>query len=133
MALGVIAKSDNATAVGSLADAVHSLQIELREKQSLVDFLLTSQELAKQSRDPVRLASVVGDAEAGRLTPGCVLGGRYSIGDVLGEGGTGVIYKAVDNELGEVIAIKTLRPGLVAADPTALERLKSAHARWLEG
>jgi serine/threonine-protein kinase len=111
--------------VGSLADAVHSLQIELREKQSLVDFLLTSQELAKQSRDPVRLASVVGDAEAGRLTPGCVLGGRYSIGDVLGEGGTGVIYKAVDNELGEVIAIKTLRPGLVAADPTALERLKS--------
>ena len=44
---------------------------------------------------------------------------------MLGEGGTGVIYKAVDNELGEVIAIKTLRPGLVAADPTALERLKS--------
>jgi HAMP domain-containing protein len=111
--------------VGSLADAVHSLQIELREKQSLVDFLLTSQELAKQSRAPVRLASVDGDTEAGRLTPGCSLGGRYSIGDVLGEGGTGVIYKAVDNELGEVIAIKTLRPGLVAADPTALERLKS--------
>jgi serine/threonine-protein kinase len=110
--------------VGSLADAVHSLQIELREKQSLVDFLLTSQELAKQSRDPVPLASLAGDG-AGRLTPGSVLGGRYSIGDVLGEGGTGVIYKAVDNELGEVIAIKTLRPGLVAADPTALERLKS--------
>jgi serine/threonine-protein kinase len=54
-----------------------------------------------------------------------VLGVRYTIGEPVGEGGTGVIYKAVDTELGEVIAIKTLRPGLVAADPTALERLKS--------
>jgi serine/threonine-protein kinase len=111
--------------VGTLADAVHSLQIELREKQSLVDFLITSQELAKQTRDPVRMASGMASGGPGMLVPGWVLGGRYTIGNVLGEGGTGVIYKAVDNELGEVIAIKALRPGLVAQDPTALERLKS--------
>lgn len=111
--------------VGTLADAVHSLQLELREKQSLVDFLLSSQELAKQSRGAARLASGSPGGDGARLEPGAVLGGRYTIGDAIGEGGTGVIYKAIDNELGEIIAIKTLRPGLVAADPTALERLKS--------
>jgi eukaryotic-like serine/threonine-protein kinase len=114
----------SADEVGTLADAVHSLQVELRDKQSLVDFLLTSQELARQGQDG-------GPSSSGRATPigllarGTVLNGRFAIDDVLGEGGTGVIYRAIDRELGETVAIKTLRPGLVADDPTALERLKS--------
>ena len=110
--------------VGTLADAVHSLQIELRDKQSLVDFLLTSQELARHSPQG-RLATPPGAASSAPLARGSVLGGRFAIDAVLGEGGTGVIYRAVDRELGEPVAIKTLRPGVLAGDPTALDRLKS--------
>lgn len=109
--------------VGTLADAVHSLQIELRDKQSLVDFLLTSQELARHSLGAGHSSS--GAGADGSLGRGSVLAGRYSIDDILGEGGSGVIYRAVDQEIGEVVAIKMLRPGVVAEDPVALERLKS--------
>ena len=36
----------------------------------------------------------------------------------------GVVYRAFDRELGEPVAIKTLRPDTVAGDPVALERFK---------
>jgi serine/threonine protein kinase len=37
----------------------------------------------------------------------------------------GMVYKANDLELGETLAIKTLKPEMVAADSSALERFKS--------
>src|SRR3989337_2513457 len=37
----------------------------------------------------------------------------------------GMVFKAVDAELGEVIAIKALKQELLGEDPTALERFKS--------
>jgi tRNA A-37 threonylcarbamoyl transferase component Bud32/HAMP domain-containing protein len=57
------------------------------------------------------------------LQPGERLGGRYQIIETLGAGGMGVVYKARDLELDEVVAIKMLRMRALG-DGEQLERLK---------
>ena len=51
------------------------------------------------------------------------LAGRYELQAIVGAGGTGVVYRALDRTLGETVAVKVLRPELLAADPAARERL----------
>jgi tetratricopeptide (TPR) repeat protein/predicted Ser/Thr protein kinase len=54
---------------------------------------------------------------------GDVLGGRYEILQLLGEGGMGAVYKARDRELDRFVALKLIRPEL-AANPSILARFK---------
>jgi tetratricopeptide (TPR) repeat protein/predicted Ser/Thr protein kinase len=58
-----------------------------------------------------------------QLQPGDVLGGRFEILDVLGEGGMGTVYKALDREVDHFVALKLIRPEL-AAHPAILARFK---------
>jgi tetratricopeptide (TPR) repeat protein len=58
-----------------------------------------------------------------QLQPGDVLGGRFEILDVLGEGGMGTVYKALDREVDLVVALKLIRPEM-AVHPAILARFK---------
>ena len=57
------------------------------------------------------------------LETGEVLGGRYEILKLLGEGGMGAVYKAMDRELNRPVALKVIRPEL-ASNPAILARFK---------
>ena len=114
--------------IGTLADAVRQLLGDLRDKQALVDFLGAGQAMsnATLSRDSEATVVMHGAAPIGSaLQPGQSLGVRYEVKALLGAGGMGMVYRAVDRELQEVVAIKTLKPELIASDTTALERFKS--------
>lgn len=56
--------------------------------------------------------------------PGTVLGGRYTLDAIVGTGGTGVVWRARDRELGEIVAVKVLRPEVVATGEDALDRFR---------
>ena len=110
--------------IGVLAGAFRGLLADLREKQELVAFL-SSAETANTVRVQISSATTEQRIAGAGLTPGSKFAVRYEIKEILGEGGMGTVFKAVDTELGEVIAIKTLKQDFLSQDSTALERFKS--------
>src|SRR6185503_3344208 len=75
----------------------------------------------------------MGATEAGVTAPaaaqadlvfGHVFANRYRIESILGRGGMGVVYKAVDTQLDETVAIKTLPGDVMSRSPEDLERFK---------
>ncbi len=57
------------------------------------------------------------------LETGTLLGGRYEILQLLGEGGMGAVYKAADREVERLVALKVIRPAM-ASNPEILARFK---------
>jgi serine/threonine-protein kinase len=53
-------------------------------------------------------------AESRGVRPGVVVSGRYRIGSLLGAGGMGLVYEAEHQLLGLPVALKLLRPELIA-------------------
>src|SRR5216684_3057472 len=65
-----------------------------------------------------------GEAAAkGQLEPGSMLGERYEILQLLGQGGMGAVYKARDKELDRIVALKLIRSEF-AKNPEILRRFK---------
>ena len=123
--------------VGVLATAVRTMLADLREKESLVA-LMRSAPLSAATTAVRQPTSALTPVTAGPpreasspvdtlepVEPGHVLARRYAIAEQLGIGGSGVVYRAFDRELGEVVAVKMVRPDVLAMDGNALERLKS--------
>jgi eukaryotic-like serine/threonine-protein kinase len=62
-------------------------------------------------------------ATPGAIEPGTVIGERFEVLQLLGEGGMGAVYKAHDRELERDVALKLIRPEL-ARNPEILQRFK---------
>ena len=74
-------------------------------------------------RSPVPEAANRPAANAILLQIGIVLGSRYEILELLGEGGMGAVYKAADREVDRIVALKVIRPEM-ASNSEILARFK---------
>ncbi len=69
-------------------------------------------------------------ADSGPLSPGQAFGARYHVIRLLGAGGMGAVYHAWDAELGVSVAIKVIRPEIMA-DPIAADSVSRRFKREL--
>jgi len=116
--------------IGDLAISFRRMVEELKAKQQLVQVMAASSSTVTQPiHTPgggVATPTAVREMQAGpgMLHSGQIFARRYEIRGVLGMGGMGVVYRAWDSELGEAVAIKTLRMEALQSEPAALERFK---------
>ena len=92
-------------------------QPELHPDATISDSL---PETPASSRGPVLSGIYMKEAI---LQPGDLIGARYEIVALLGEGGMGAVYKALDREVERTVALKLIRPEL-ASNPAILARFK---------
>jgi serine/threonine-protein kinase len=110
---------------------------ELAPRRGLISpqpiYVLTADLAARlassQTITPAGEAEAASGEEAALLTlsgvaPGTLMGRRFQVLSVLGTGGMGVVYKARDRELDDLVALKVLRRDLWG-DRVQLERMKS--------
>ncbi len=114
------------TELRRLERAFNRMVSDLREQQAAEVYFedlshkyITSQVIESKHADDARVAN-----NMHTFLPGKVLGNRFEILQLIGKGGMGVVYEAIDRELDDVVAIKTLRPELLY-DEGKIDRLKA--------
>jgi HAMP domain-containing protein len=123
--------------IGVLARAFNGLLADLREKDEAIRFLKEDLTALRQATAPdSRMVAptdetLVAEPSAARVPAtsrafqgGEIFAGRYEILAAVGRGGMGVVYRARDRQLDEVVALKVLRTEALARDPSLLDRFK---------
>ena len=110
-------------AVGRLARVFDAMatNIRAREQQLHERVRALKNDIAKARESATK---TTGSMAAAMMQTGERIAGRYEILATLGRGGMGAVYRVRDGELGEEIALKTLRKESVA-DEAVIERFKS--------
>ena len=137
---------DSRDEIGDLARTFNSLLADLREKEHLIGFLregmtmmrkggqglspdrgstgpLASAVTASGPGETMTLGSMTAGADGGPVK-GSLFADRYEVLSTLGKGGMGVVYRARDLTLDDIVALKVLRGEMLKDDPTHLERFK---------
>jgi eukaryotic-like serine/threonine-protein kinase len=125
--------------IGVLARTFNNLLADLRERDQMITFLREGMTLLKksvtgtspgsaetasqQATTAFGAASATTPASA-KLEKGATFAGRYEILNTVGKGGMGIVYRAQDRKLDEVVALKVLRSEALRDDPSLLERFK---------
>ena len=123
---------DSKDEIGILARSFNAMLEELKEKAALEEYVRSlnvgadSQETAMAWRTGTTgpLAAAAALPKGSEPQVGQLFASRYDIQTIIGQGGMGIVYKAHDRELDDVVAIKTLRSEALSADPTLLDRFK---------
>jgi HAMP domain-containing protein len=125
--------------IGILARSFRAMLEELKEKEALEKYVgaltmnmgedlgtVISAARARMSSDVTIVAPGTSGTGGRSAEPqvGTVFASRYEIQSVLGRGGMGIVYKALDRDLEDMVAIKTLRIEALSADPSLLDRFK---------
>jgi len=79
--------------------------------------------LKPSTKDPYVLTETL-RAPSEELTTGSTFAGKYQIIEELGKGGMGRVYKALDTEVNEKVALKLIKPE-VALDKETIERFRN--------
>ncbi len=137
--------SSAGTEVTELAEAFDSLLADLRDKEALIamrvanvavrsDAVSATDDAGARRGRRLRLAGGIfsipethpheGARPSIVMQPGSILANRYRIDALLGSGGMGMVYRAFDRTLSDTVAVKLLRPEVVAGDADAYAHFK---------
>lgn len=122
-AKGDSSDSSNLPTLIEFSHASPDSQATLRDPEAtLADIDATISDAVSPRPLPARRPTHI-QVGAPMLQTGDVLGARYEILQLLGEGGMGAVYKAQDRELDRFVALKLIRPEL-AANAAIVARFK---------
>ena len=115
--------SDDPTLIEIPSSFARSNPPKFDPEATLVDLDATTGDWVPPQRPASQRSSVRTVVSVPIFDVGDVLGGRYEIVKLLGAGGMGAVYKAIDRELDRPVALKVIRPEL-ASNSSMLARFK---------